>query len=388
MDMLGGQTPLQAAKKPNMDKLASESIVGLVKTIPDGMPAGSDVGNLSILGYDPRKYFTGRSPLEAVGIGIKLDPADVAFRCNFVTLSDENDFNDAAMVDYSAGEISTAEASELIGYLNKHFQTDALKFYTGVSYRHCLVLKDARTGTNLTPPHDISGQKIGAHLPKGQNGGLLLELMKKAYTLLKDHPVNLERVAAGKHPANCVWLWGEGRKAQLPSFREKYGLKGAVISAVDLIKGIGLCADMRIINVEGATGNIDTNFDGKAQAAIDALKNGDDFVFIHVEAPDECGHRFEAENKVKAIELIDEKVVGPVWEALRNSGGDYSLLLLPDHFTLLANGKHDATPVPFALYKSNGAKQSGAARYDEESCKASGLLIEDGYTLINRLFGR
>lgn len=329
---LGGKTPMEAAKKPNMDALAKDAKVGTAKTVPDGMKPGSDVANLSALGYHPADCYTGRSPLEAASIGIDLAPDEYAIRCNFVSLSDEETYADKSMVDYCAGDISTAEAAELIRDLAKRLP-EGVKLYPGVSYRHCLVWKNpAEDIGELTPPHDISGRKITTHLPDPEKAGVLLRLMEDSYGFLKDHPVNQKRVAEGKRPANSVWFWGQGRKAALKPFKELYGLNATVISAVDLIKGIGTLAKMEVLDVPGATGYIDTNFDGKAAAAIDAFKRGQDLVYIHVEAPDECGHRGEAANKVRAIELIDEKILGPVREALEEMG-DYRILVLPDHPT-------------------------------------------------------
>jgi 2,3-bisphosphoglycerate-independent phosphoglycerate mutase len=382
---LGNKTPLQAAHKPNMDFLAGRGEVGLVKTIPDGMNPGSDTANLSVMGYDPRKYYSGRSPLEAASIGIQLSDKDVTYRCNLVTLSDEEKYEDKIMVDYSSDEISTAEADELIQYLSGHFKKLGIELYTGVSYRHCLVLREAETGTNLTPPHDISDKCVHGHLPKDGNAELLFRMMKESYELLKDHPVNQKRIQNGKRPANSVWFWGEGRKPALSPFYEKYHKKGAVISAVDLIKGIALCAGMESIDVEGVTGNIDTNFEGKAAAALDALANGADFVYIHIEAPDECGHRREIGNKVRSIELIDEKIAGPIVKEMNNRQDDFSIMILPDHPTPLSLRTHTAEPVPYLIYRSSRETGSGA-KYDEESAKNSGLFVAEGHLLLDNFF--
>ena len=367
---LGGKTPMEAAKKPNMDALAKDAKVGTAKTVPDGMKPGSDVANLSALGYHPADCYTGRSPLEAASIGIDLAPDEYAIRCNFVTLSDEETYADKSMVDYCAGDISTAEAAELIRDLAKRLP-EGVKLYPGVSYRHCLVWKNpAEDIGELTPPHDISGRKITTHLPDPEKAGVLLRLMEDSYGFLKDHPVNQKRVAEGKRPANSVWFWGQGRKAALKPFKELYGLNATVISAVDLIKGIGTLAKMEVLDVPGATGYIDTNFDGKAAAAIDAFKRGQDLVYIHVEAPDECGHRGEAANKVRAIELIDEKILGPVREALEEMG-DYRILVLPDHPTPLAIKTHSSDPVPYLIY-DNREKQAGVSRFTEANARATG----------------
>lgn len=380
---LGGKTPMEAAKKPNMDALAKDAKVGTAKTVPDGMKPGSDVANLSALGYHPADCYTGRSPLEAASIGIDLAPDEYAIRCNFVTLSDEETYADKSMVDYCAGDISTAEAAELIRDLAKRLP-EGVKLYPGVSYRHCLVWKNpAEDIGELTPPHDISGRKITTHLPDPEKAGVLLRLMEDSYGFLKDHPVNQKRVAEGKRPANSVWFWGQGRKAALKPFKELYGLNATVISAVDLIKGIGTLAKMEVLDVPGATGYIDTNFDGKAAAAIDAFKRGQDLVYIHVEAPDECGHRGEAANKVRAIELIDEKILGPVREALEEMG-DYRILVLPDHPTPLAIKTHSSDPVPYLIYDSR-EKQAGVSRFTEANVRATGSYEPDASILMKNL---
>lgn len=380
---LGGKTPMEAAKKPNMDALAKDAKVGTAKTVPDGMKPGSDVANLSALGYHPADCYTGRSPLEAASIGIDLAPDEYAIRCNFVTLSDEETYADKSMVDYCAGDISTAEAAELIRDLAKRLP-EGVKLYPGVSYRHCLVWKNpAEDIGELTPPHDISGRKITAHLPDPEKAGVLLRLMEDSYGFLKDHPVNQKRVAEGKRPANSVWFWGQGRKAALKPFKELYGLNATVISAVDLIKGIGTLAKMEVLDVPGATGYIDTNFDGKAAAAIDAFKRGQDLVYIHVEAPDECGHRGEAANKVRAIELIDEKILGPVREALEEMG-DYRILVLPDHPTPLAIKTHSSDPVPYLIY-DNREKQAGVSRFTEANARATGSYEPNASILMKNL---
>ncbi|MDP4109293.1 MAG: cofactor-independent phosphoglycerate mutase [Bacillota bacterium] len=383
---LGNKTPLQVAHKPNMDYLASHGRSGLVKTIPEGMPPGSDTANLSVMGYDPELYYSGRSPLEAVSMGIDLTERDVTFRCNLVTLSGAQNFEDAVMVDYSAGEISTAEASELIEYLNGKFQTESIRLYPGISYRHCLVLKNGKTGGYHTPPHDISDRLVGEYLPTGENSELLIDLMKRSRELLSEHPVNVSRMKRGLPPANSIWLWGEGRKPKLSPFEDKYGVSGTVISAVDLIKGIGICAGLKTVEVPGATGNIQTNFEGKADAAVDALLNkGSDFVYVHIEAPDECGHRYEIGNKVRAIELIDHKVVGPIKQALDNAREDYNMMVLPDHPTPLSLRTHTSDPVPFLLFQSANQFTSGVTRYDEESAKKSGVFIPKGCMLLDLL---
>jgi 2,3-bisphosphoglycerate-independent phosphoglycerate mutase len=378
---LGNKTPLQCAKKPNIDFLAQNGKVGMVKTVPDGIAPGSDVANLSVMGYNPKQYYTGRSPLEAVSIGIELSDTDIAFRCNLVTLSDDKNYADKTMVDYSSDEITTAEAAELITCVNEHFKTAKIEFFPGISYRHCMVWHEGLQGLGLTPPHDISDKKITTHLPKNE---LILDMMVKSYDILKNHPINLARVKRGLHPANSIWLWGEGTRPAISKFYDKYKLDGSVISAVDLIKGIGICAGLDSIEVEGATGNISTNFAGKGQAAIEELLNKNkDFVYIHVEAPDECGHRREVENKVRAIELIDEQIVGPLIRALNDANEDYSILVMPDHPTPLALKTHTSDPVPFIIYRSTEKVDSKVTSYTEEEGAKTGLFIADGHTIMD-----
>lgn len=349
IDALGGKTPLEAAKKPNIDFMAKTAMQGFVKTVPDGMKPGSDVANLSALGYDAKACYTGRSPLEALSLGIDLQPTDVALRCNLVTLSDDEPYEAKTMIDYSSGEITTAESELLMKSVAQSLNDNTFEFYPGVSYRHCLVCHNGRTDSDLTPPHDITGKKIAGYLPKGYNADVYLSLMKKSAEILKDHPVNLERKRQGKRTADSIWLWGQGTKPRLQSFYKRYGIKGAMISAVDLLKGIAVGSGMQSIDVEGATGTIDTNFDGKAKAALDALKNND-FCFIHLEAPDECGHQKDAKGKTRSIELIDEKIIGAIIKGMK--GSEFKMLVMPDHFTPIATGTHDATPVPFLMYSS------------------------------------
>lgn len=379
---LPGKTPMGTASKPNMDKLAKVSEIGMVKTVADSLKPGSDVANLSVLGYDPAVYYSGRSPLEAGSIGIDMKPTDVSFRCNLVTLSDEEDYAQKTMTDYCAGDISTAEAKELIKFIREKLGNEEFSFYSGVSYRHCLIWdKGTLDIGSLTPPHDITGRKITDYLRVNENGIKLLEMMKKSYVLLKDHPVNKKREEKGLRPANSIWLWGEGVRKELTSFEEKYGLKGAMISAVDLLKGIGKFTGMKVIDVEGATGYIDTNFGGKAKAAIDSLKSGSDFVYIHVEAPDECGHRFETENKVKSIELIDELILGPILKEFE--GEKIRVLICPDHPTPLALKTHTNAPVPYLIYDS-GRAEKGVDNFCEESAEKTGNYVGVGHTLMER----
>lgn len=378
---LGGKTPLEAADTPNIDKLAKTATVGLVKSVDDGMKPGSDVANLSILGYDPKKYYTGRSPLEAGSIGIDMKTTDVSLRCNLVTLTDEANYEDKTILDYCADDISSEDAEVLVNYLAEHLNNEEFTFYNGVSYRHCLIWDNGTTDVGtLTPPHDITGKPIKEYIPNHPNAAKLYDLMKKSYDLLKDHPLNLERIKNGKRPANSIWLWGEGVRAQLDDFKEKYGLKGSMISAVDLLKGIGKFAGMNVVQVDGVTGYIDTNFEGKAQAAIEEFKNGQDFVYIHVEAPDECGHRNEIDNKVKAISIIDKVILGPVTEYLR-SQGDFKVLVTPDHATPLSLMTHTNDPIPFFIYDST-KECAGVEGFCERTAKETGLFIQPGYTIM------
>ena len=386
VEALGGKTPLMVADKPNIDSLAAKSELGTAKTVPDGMKPGSDTANLSVLGYDPRTCYSGRSPLEALSMGIDMEKDDLAIRCNLVTLSSEEEaYEDKTMIDYSAGEISTEEARELIASVESELGTDTLAFYAGLSYRHCLIVHHAEPAEELTPPHDITGKPIAEHLPTGKLGELFLDLQKKSYEILKDHPINLARIEQGKNPANSIWLWGEGTKPALPDFKEKNGVSGAVISAVDLLKGIGKGANMKVIEVEGATGNIDTDFAAKGKAAIEAFKSGVDYVYIHVEAPDESGHQGNLEDKIKSIEKIDADIVGPVVSYLRESGEPFRALVCPDHPTPLATRTHSPEPIPYLLYKSDAETDSGVTTYDEETAKSTGIYEEYAFKLIDRL---
>lgn len=373
---LGNKTPMMLADKPNTDRLAKSAVVGLAKTVADNLKPGSDVANLSVMGYDPAECYTGRSPLEAASIGIALSDTDVTLRCNLVTLSDEENYSDKTMVDYSAGDISSAEAAELIKSVEAAFGNDIYSFYAGVSYRHCLVVKNGTTDLgNMTPPHDISGRVIGEYLSDSSNAAPLIELMKKSVDVLKEHPVNLKRIAEGKRPANSIWLWGEGTKPQMQSFYDKFGIKAGIVSAVDLIKGIGKLAGCEVAEVKGATGYIDTDFEGKAAAACELFKRND-LVYVHVEAPDECGHRGEAENKVKAIEYIDKRILGPVLKELDGMGA-YRILIMPDHPTPLITMTHARDPVPFLIYDSRKAN-AGVDCFTEEAAAATGIYYDHG----------
>lgn len=389
VEKLDGKTPMSKAYKPCMNKLAGKSEVGLVKTVANGLKPGSDVANLAVMGYDPMKYYSGRSPLEAASIGIDLKDDDVTLRCNLVTLSDEEEYNEKTIIDYCADDISTEEAKVLVEYIEQELGNDTFKFYTGVSYRHCLVwAKGNKAPGVLTPPHDITGKKITDYIPQGDYVSELYSLMVKSYSLLKNHPVNVKRIKEGKRPANSIWLWGEGQKPQLDSFEEKFGLKGSVISAVDLLKGIGICAKMSTPQVEGATGYIDTNFNGKLQAAIDEFEDGKDFVYIHIEAPDECGHRGEVENKVKSIEIIDEKVLSPLLDYFEKGSEPYSILVCPDHPTPLDIQTHTSQPVPYLIFNSENKNENDIKVFDEATAKSAGNFIEEGHTMMNRFLNK
>ena len=382
-EALGNSTPMEKANKPCMDSRAAKAEVGIVKTVAEGLKPGSDVANLSVLGYEPAVYYSGRSPLEAASIGIDLKDTDVTLRCNLVTLSDEEDYEKKTILDYCADDISSEEAKILIEYIQEKLGNDKFRFYPGVSYRHCLVWSNGNPHPGvLTPPHDITGKVITDYIPKGEAVDELYDLMKKSYDLLKDHPVNKARIARGKRPANSIWLWGEGTKPLLDNFSEKFGKKGSMISAVDLLKGIAICAGMNSVDVDGATGYLDTNFDGKCKAAIEEFKKGADLVYIHVEAPDECGHRGEIENKVKAIEMIDEHILAPVVEFLRGYD-DFAVLVCPDHPTPLSIRTHTSTPVPYLIYDSKNEINSGVKVFCEKEARETGNYIEKGFTMMN-----
>ncbi|MBQ4610128.1 MAG: cofactor-independent phosphoglycerate mutase [Clostridia bacterium] len=383
---LGNKTPMEVAHKPNMDSLASRGLCGTACTIPEGMHPQSDIANLAVMGYDPAIYYRGRSPLEAVSMGIDLGPKDIAIRCNISTVSDEEDYQDKTMIDYSSDEISTEEARELVEYVARHLNTDDMKLYTGISYRHCLVIKDAQVGTDLTPPHDITGKPVRGCLPKGRYGERLTKFMVESHELLKNHPVNLARIAKGENPANTCWFWGEGTKPALAPFEELYGLKGGVVCAVDLIKGLGICAGMEVPYVEGATGAKRTDFAAKGRKALELLKSDVDFVYIHVEAPDESGHAGDIQCKIDAIEAIDKYILGYLEEGLREAGEDYAIMLLPDHPTPIEIRTHSTDPVPFVLYRSDAERQ-GPAVYTEASAASAGLHIEEGHTLMKKFTG-
>lgn len=382
LEVLGGKTPLAYAKTPNMDRLSKLSEIGMVHTIPDGMKPGSDTANLSVLGYDPKEYYSGRSPLEALSIGVPMKESDIALRCNIVTISEEEvPFEDRTIIDHSSSEISTEDCAVLLKAVAKELADDTYQFYAGTSYRHCLIWKGGKV-VELTQPHDVLGQVIGKYLPEDAK---LREMMQKSHEILVNHPINAERKKKGLNPANCCWFWGAGTKPMLSSFLEKTGKKGMMVSAVDLLKGIAVGAGMGVARVEGANGGLHTNYAGKVDAAVRALtEEGYDFAYIHVEAPDEMGHQGSVEKKVQAIQYLDTEVIGPAVEKLNAFGEDFRLLVLPDHPTPIRVRTHTSDSVPYMLYDSTAPKQH-TLDYNEEAGKASGILVEQGHMLIDRL---
>ena len=384
-EKLGGKTPMQVANKPTMDMLCKDAEIGMCKTVADGLKPGSDVANLSVLGYNAKTCYSGRSPLEAANLGIDLNSDEIAMRCNLVTLSDAENYEDRVMVDYCGGDISTEDADELIKALQEVFGDENNHFYTGVQYRHCLVSKLGGLGLSFTPPHDISDKVIGPYLSTVDMAKPFVEMMRKSVEVLENHPVNVKRKAEGKRPANSAWFWGEGKKPELPLFKDMFGLSGAVVSAVDLIRGIGKLSGMEVAEIDGVTGYIDTDFDKKANTAKDLLTRND-FVFVHLEAPDECGHRGEAENKVKAIELIDQKILKPLYEEIQKYG-EFKILVMPDHPTPLSLKTHTSEPVPFMIYDST-KKFDGADTYTEENAEKTGLYIDNSMKLMPRFLGK
>ncbi len=385
IEELGGKTPLEYAKTPTMDAISKKSEVGMVHTIPEGMSPGSDTANLSVLGYDPKKYYTGRSPLEALSIGVDMKDTDVAIRCNIVTVSvDDLPYEEKTIIDHSASEISTEDATILLEAVKKELENDIYKFYVGTSYRH-LTIWDKGSVVPLTPPHDVLTQKIGQYLPENE---VLREMQKKSYDILVNHPINIERMEKGLNPANSIWFWGAGTKPCVTSFEEKFGKKGAMISAVDLLKGIAVGTEMKVIEVEGATGGLETNYAGKANAAVDVLlKDNYDFVYVHLEGPDEMGHQGSVERKVKAIENLDKKIIKPIKDALDEAGIDYRMVVLPDHPTPICVRTHTSDAVPYMLYDSTDVKD-GQYDYNEKDGTASGIYIEEGHTLMEHLLSK
>lgn len=385
IEELGGKTPLEYADTPTMDAYSKMSEIGMVHTIPDGMKPGSDTANLSVLGYDPKKYYSGRSPLEALSIGVDMKTTDIALRCNIVTVStDDLPYEQKTIIDHSSSEISTEDAAILLDAVRRELETDVYKFYVGTSYRH-LTIWDKGEVVELTPPHDVLGQTIGQYLPKDD---VLREMMKRSYDILADHPINRQRIKEGLNPANSIWFWGAGTRPMLSSFEEKTGHKGAMISAVDLLKGIAVGAQMKVIEVEGANGGLETNYEGKAKAAVDALLNGGcDFAYIHLEAPDEMGHQGSVERKVKAIENLDKRIIKNAVEELEKAGVDFRMLVLPDHPTPIVLRTHTGDPVPYMLYDSTD-KKNNTWNYNEKDAGASGNYIAEGHTIIDHLFAK
>lgn len=384
IETLNHQTPLAYAKTPMMDELAAKGEIGMVHTIPDGMKPGSDTANLSVLGYDPKKYYSGRSPLEALSIGVEMKDTDIALRCNIVTLSETEDtYEERTMIDHSASEIDTKDAAILLEAVRKELETEEFRLYLGTSYRHLLIW-DRGEVIDLVQPHDILEQKIGDKLPIHS---ALRKMMKKSYDILVNHPINIERKKQGLNPANSCWFWGAGTRPALSSFEEKTGKKGAMISAVDLLKGIAVGSSMKVITVEGANGGLHTNYEGKANAALSALKEGYDFVYVHLEAPDEMGHQGSAERKVEAIENLDQRLIRPIVEGLRSSGEDYRMVILPDHPTPVSIRTHTAEDVPYLLYDSTKEEQQDW-KYNESEAKASGKRIDKGHKLIEYLLSK
>jgi 2,3-bisphosphoglycerate-independent phosphoglycerate mutase len=380
MDELGGLTVLQKSSTPNMDWLAARGECGMARTIPPGMPPGSDVANLSIMGYDPERFYTGRAPLEAVSMGISMEADDVAYRCNIVTI----DFDRGLMIDHSSGHITSEEGKELIEAVGREIGSAAIRFYPGVSYRHLVIWKNGSVKPECTPPHDILEKEFKSYLPSGDGSDVLRDLMQRSQPILKSHPVNEKRRATGKRTADSIWLWGQGKRPSVPTYKDKYGITGSLISAVDLTKGLGICAGLEIINVPGATGWIDTNYAGKAQSALDALDNKD-FVYIHVEAPDEAGHSGSLENKIRAVEDLDAKLIGPMLEGVGKRYGEFRLLLMPDHATPISIRTHTDEPVPYVIYDSRREKTPAGASYSEAIASGSDcVFIEKGYTLMDK----
>lgn len=382
IEVLGGKTPLEYADTPTMDRLSKCAEVGLVQTIPEGMKPGSDTANLAVLGYDPRVYYSGRSPLEALSIGVPMKDTDIALRCNIVTISEDDvPFEEKTIIDHSSGEISTEECGVLLEAVRSELQNETYQFYVGTSYRHCLIWNQGQV-IELFQPHDVLGQVIGQYLPEDKN---LLSMMKRSYDILVNHPINVERKKKGLNPANCCWFWGAGTRPKLSSFEEKNHKKGMMVSAVDLLKGIAVGAGMGVAQVEGANGGLHTNYEGKVQAALDALAEGYDFAYIHVEAPDEMGHQGSVEKKVQAIEYLDKRVIGPLTENLDKQGTPYRLLVMPDHPTPIRVRTHTSDSIPYLLYDSTDLKKE-SHNYNEKEAKASGNREPEGYKLIDKLF--
>lgn len=391
IDSLGGRTPLEAACLPCIDGLAQRGIIGTCRTVPAGISPGSDSANLSVMGYDPRVYLTGRSPLEAGALGIEMKDDDESFRVNFITLTpaESGVYADFSIKDHAAGDLTTEEADELLKVISRAFATENIKFYLGTQYRECMIISGRHAECVMTPPHDILDRRLGDYLPCGRDGRFFAAMNEKSYELLKDHPLNKAREARGLNPANGIWIWGQGTRPKLPDFGKKYNVRGSVISAVDLIKGIGMFAGLQIIEVEGATGSIHTNFEAKAEAAIDAYERGRDFVYLHLEGTDECSHQGSLEKKIRCAEYIDQRAVKPVVEYLQNCGDDFKILVVPDHRTPLALRTHTADPVPFVIYDSrNPLAPDSRRQFNERAAAAAGLHFDNGYEMTDFFFER
>lgn len=383
IEELENKTPLEYSKTPTLDMLSKISEIGLVHTIPEGMKPGSDTANLSVLGYDPKKYYTGRSPLEALSIGVDMKDTDVAIRCNIVTVSyDDKPYSEKIIIDHSSSEISTEDAAVLLNAVKEGLETDTYKYYVGTSYRHLTIWDNGRV-VDLTPPHDVLGRVIGEYLPEDDK---LREMMEKSYEILANHPINIERMKKGLNPANSIWFWGAGTKPCVTSFEEKNGKTGAMISAVDLLKGIAVGAKMKVIEVDGADGTLHTNYEGKANAAVEVLlKDGYDFAYVHVEAPDEMGHQGSIERKVQAINYLDERVIKNIYEKMKKSGEPFRMLVLPDHPTPICVRTHTSEPVPYLLYDSTN-ELNNTWYYNEKEAKKSNNYISQGHIIIDKLF--
>lgn len=395
IDSLGGKTPLEAANIPTMDMLASKGEIGTVRTVPEGISPGSDSANLSVMGYDPRIYLTGRSPLEAAAIGVDMLDTDISFRANFITIdpADEENYEDYIVKDHAAGDITTEECEELLKSINERFADENLYFHTGTGYRHCMLLKKehphAHTEYKCVPPHDILDRSAREYLPKGKSADFLIDMMRESYDILKDHPVNKARIEKGLNPANSLWIWGQGTRPQLPSIEEKFGVKATVISAVDLIRGIGKFAGINVVDVEGADGTINTNYEGKVAKAIEEYERGQNMVYMHIEGTDECSHQGNLEAKMRCAQYIDGRVVRPLYEYLKSSGEDFRILIVPDHRTPLAIRTHSSDPVPFVIYDSRHELPVDESRqFNERAAAASGNHIEEGHTLADKFFER
>ena len=393
VESLGGKTPLEAADIPCINGLAAKGEIGSVRTVPDGISPGSDSANLSVMGYDPRKYLTGRSPLEAASIGLKMFDTDISFRANLITIDPDgaDRYEDFIVRDHAAGDITTEEAAELVEVLNEHFAEDGLYIHLGTGYRQCMIVDkkhpNGHTDYRCVPPHDILDRRAGDYLPEGKAAEHFVEMMRESYAILKDHPVNKARIARGLNPANSLWIWGQGTRPELPDFNEKYGVRGAVISAVDLIKGIAMFAGLEVLKVDGIDGTKHTNFSGKAQAAIEAYKKGKDFIYMHIEGTDECSHQGDLAGKIKCAEDMDSKVVRPIYEYLEKSGENFRILVVPDHRTPLSIRTHSSDPVPFMIYDSRHETDADYTKqFNERSAMASGNHIEEGYTLADHFF--